>query len=162
MPGYIGLDAAPQRSIPNHDAPAVGDARFHELVSAQEVAQALSLLQPADEEYVDLVVTKVADRRMARMEQAGVDSVRDDLEREFRKVAMDECLRRLAHRDPTMQVGQVWLEQRSTVEVADVGFRECVERANVGCGRQPEHGYRQRGHKRLVEMEDVEPLAFDD
>src|SRR6266852_1123001 len=123
VPRDVRLDAAPQQTVADHDEPAVRNARLHELVAAQEVSKALALLEPADEEDVDTVVSQMPDRRVPRMECADVDAIGDDLQRKVRKVALHERLRGFADSNAPMQVGEVWLEQWAAVVVTDVGFR---------------------------------------
>src|SRR5260370_17304887 len=90
------------------------------------------------------------------MEDADVDPVGNDAEREVRKVTVYKRLRWFAHRDSAVEVRQVRLGDWAAVEVAGVRFGEGVERAD-GCGAAPSQPRgRQRRHYRLMKLNDLE------
>src|SRR5260370_33336294 len=82
------------------------------------------------------------------MENADVDAVGNDAEREVRKVTVDKGLRGFAHGDSAVEVRKGWLEGWAAVEVADVRFCEGVERADSfgsrnsapPCGQRRQYG----------------------
>ena len=104
----------------------------------------------------------MADRCVPRLVEPQVDAVGNDVHREVGEVTGDEVTRRVADRDRLVELPQVGLQQRAAVVVADVRLRECMERAHVGRGGHSQHRHRQRRHQRFMEMQDVEPLFFDD
>src|SRR5207245_7277027 len=117
VPGDVRLDTVPERPVADDDQPRVGDARLHELVSAQNVSESLALFEPADEKDVDAVVAQVSDRWVPRMKHADVDPVGNNAEREVRKVTVDKSLRGFAHRDSAVKVREVRLEDWAAVEI---------------------------------------------
>src|SRR3954452_4116289 len=110
-----------------------------------------------DEEHVRRPVLPTCDRDGVR-EARDIDPVRDDLV-VAREVAVDEVACRGTDRDPAMEPPCVSAE-RTTPEL--VGRREArvrVECRDVDAGRLAQQEERQKRYERLVEMEEVEPLA---
>ena len=156
MPGHVRLDPAPERPIADDDQARLRNPHAHRAISPQKVAQALALLEPADEEHVQAFVAQMADRRETRPVDADVYAVGNHTHREGREVALHKCARRLAYSDRPVQVLEVRLEQRPAVEIADIGSRERMKSPDVGSVRHPEHRDRKRRHQRLMEMKDIE------
>src|SRR4051812_38467731 len=127
MAPNVGLDAPAKGPVADDDQPRLRDTRAQGPVGAKQVTESLALLEPADEQDVQVLVSQVPDRRVAGLVDIDVDTVRDDLHIELGEVAVDERARRLADSDRAMQVAEVWLQERAAVKVADVGAREGME-----------------------------------
>ena len=127
-------------------------------VGLEQVEQALAWLVATHEQHVRGPVLPARDRD--RVGVAGdVDAVGDDLV-VAREEAVDEVPRRGTHRDPAVEPRGV-APQRPAAEF--VRRREAgvgVERGDVHAARLPEEEQRQERHERLVEVQDVEPLAL--
>ena len=125
----------------------------------EQVEQALARLVAADEQDVRRAVLPARERDGVR-EAADVDAVGDDLV-VAREEAIDEVAGRGAHRDPAVQPAGV-APQGPAAEL--VRRREAgvgVERRDVDARRLAQQEERQERHERLVEVQDVEPLAVE-
>src|SRR5256885_16600471 len=99
MPGDVRLDAPAQRPVADGDQTRVGQAPPDRTVCAKQVTQTLSLLEPADEQDVEVLIAEMADRWESGLVDVEVDPVGDDAHRMTGEVASHEIARRLTHRD---------------------------------------------------------------
>ncbi len=176
--GLLGIADAPQEfdalQAPGRDVapglallrPAADDqeARLRaglaqDAVRLQQVEDALARLVAPDEQHVRRPVLPAGERD--RVGEAGdVDAVGDDLV-VAREEPVDEVAGRRADRDPSVQPAGVAL-QRPAAEL--VRRREAgvgVEGRDVDRLRLAQQEERQERHERLVEVEDIEPLALE-
>src|SRR2546430_16672904 len=82
MPGHVRLDPAPERPVADDDQARLRNPHAHRAISPQKVAEALALLEPADEEHVQAFVAQMPDRREAGPVDADVDAVGNHTPRE--------------------------------------------------------------------------------
>jgi hypothetical protein len=127
-------------------------------VRLQDVEDALAGLEPAHEQHVRRPVLPARQRDRAP-EPVEVDAVRDDLV-VARKVPIDEVARGGRHRDPAVEPVGVALERPAAELVRRRPPAVGVERADVHALRLAQDHERQERDERLVEVQDVEPLAF--
>src|SRR5438552_915254 len=158
----VRLGSAAQGAVADDDQSRVRDARGDGPIRAQQVAESLALLQPADEEDVQVVVSQMADGSDVRVVDIEVDAVRNHAHWKVREVTVHKGARGLAYSNCAMQVTEIRLQQGPSVVVPDVRTRVRVKGPHVGSRRHPKHGHGQRGHERLMEMKDVEALVGND
>ncbi len=97
---------------------------------------------------------------MVGIEPGAVDAVGDDPVLAF-EISRDEIPCGHAHGDVHVEAVEVSLEKRPAVVVPEVAPGHRVEGADVRTAVESQHGDRQRGHKWLVVVDDVEVVLVE-
>ena len=125
----------------------------------EQVEKPLARFVPTDEQHVRRPVLPARDGHGVR-DARNIDPVRDDLV-VAREVAVDEVARRRRHRDPAVQPLGVPAHHPAPELVRRREARVGMEGRDVHALRLAQDDERQERHERLVEVEQVEPLALE-
>ena len=156
--GHVAARLALLGAAADHQQAALAAGLAHDAVRLEQVQEALPRLEPADEQEVARPVLPARKGHRAA-EPLRVHAVGDHLV-VAREVAIDEVAGRGGYRDAPVEPVRV----RAHGPAAElVGRRPApvgVERGHVHAPRLAQDHERQERHERLVEVEDVEPLAL--
>ena len=159
---HPALVAAAKGTVAHHHQLAVRPHLTEQGVRVQQCAQPLALLQTTQEE--DGLAGRAGDSRGRRhrgIEDFRIDSVGDDRV-VSREVPGDEGLGRFRYSDATVEAAEESPQQRSAIVVTQVLAGIGVKGAHVDAlPVGPQDGDGQGRHERLVEMNYVEALRFE-
>ena len=143
---------------PDDEEPAVAAGLAQDPVRLEQVEQALPRLVAADEQDVARAVLPAGDGHGVA-EAGDIHAVRDDLV-VAREEPVDEVACRGADGDPAVEAVGVAAHRPAAELVGRRPAAEGVERGDVHAVRRAQHDRRQERDERLVEVEEVEPLAL--
>ena len=129
------------------------------VIGLEQVDEALAFLEAPHEQDVQRPVAELIHRLGVRV-KVDVDPVRDDPV-VAREVAADKVARRPGDRNPALQLRRQLRRPALPDPVAGAESAEGVEGRHVHRLRLIEHGRRQEGNERLVEVQDVKPMLCE-
>src|SRR6185503_7702887 len=148
------------RAVANDEEPCVDLPLPEAVVCLQQMDEALALLESTHEEEVQRPVAQLL-VWLGTRKALQIDAVRNDPVVPG-EVAVDEVHGRARDGDPAVELVCQPARESPPDPVTGAESAKGVERPDVHRLRGVEHGRRQEGNERLVEMEDVEAAALED
>ena len=147
------------RPAADEEQPALAAGLAQDAVRLEQVEHALARLEPADEQDVARAVLPAGDRHRPP-EPIHVDTVGNDLV-VAREEPVDEVAGRGRHGDAAVEALRVGAEDPAAELVGGRPAAVRMEGRDVDAPRLAQQHEREERHERLVEVQDVEPLAVE-